>query len=178
MYIFAMVKRLYLLLGGDDGDVRVNFDRAEECIVQNVGKILRRSSMYHTEPWGFVSDKYFFNQAIEVETTLSPHEILSAILQIESKLGRYRKSEQYSSRTIDIDILFLDDIVLETSKLTIPHPRLHVRNFALIPLNEIAPTYLHPVFRKTVTQLLNGCSDTLIVTRCDETHFSGKEENK
>jgi len=173
-----MVKRLYLLLGGDDGDVMSSFFRAEESIAVNIGKIIRRSSLYQTEPWGFVSDKYFFNQAIEVETSLSAHDILSTILQIESNLGRSRNSEQYSSRTLDIDILFLDDIILETPKLTIPHPRLQLRKFALIPLNEIAPTFTHPVFRKTVAQLLNECSDTLIVTRWDETHFLGKEDNK
>ena len=166
-----MVRRLYLLLGGDVGDVLVNFNNAAGYIDQMVGKILRRSSLYHTEPWGFISDKYFFNQAIEVETTLAANKILKTILEIESKLGRYRSSDQYNSRTIDIDILFLDDIILETPKLVIPHPRLHLRKFALIPLIEIAPLYIHPVFRKTVSLLLKECADTLVVTRHDEVQF-------
>ena len=121
--------------------------RAREAIGKYCGRIIRASKIYETEPWGFVADTFFLNQALVIETTLSPIALLKQCLDTEEALGRVRAcgAERYSSRNIDIDILFYEDVVCETPELTLPHPRLHLRKFALEPLAEVAPEWRHPV---------------------------------
>lgn len=157
------MNKLYLLLGGNLGDKAKIFANALELINQRVGEVLERSSVYETEPWGFESDDFFWNQAILVETTLNPTDCLNTIQQIEKEVGRVRKDQQYVSRIIDIDILFYNDLVRDTELLEIPHPRMIDRNFVLIPMNEIAPDLIHPVFQKTISELMKDCNDDLKV---------------
>lgn len=133
---------------------------------ERCGTILKTSGIYETEPWGFECRESFYNQAVVIETPLSPLELLSTVLQIENELGRTRNPNQrYSSRSIDIDILFYDSEIIQTENLTIPHPLIRERNFVLIPLNEIVPDFLHPVFKKTVNELLLSSEDTLNVKK-------------
>ncbi|MDX9883550.1 MAG: 2-amino-4-hydroxy-6-hydroxymethyldihydropteridine diphosphokinase [Prolixibacteraceae bacterium] len=158
------MEELYLLLGGNLGDKQQIFSETERLIGLQLGRIVKKSHVYETEPWGFESDDLFWNQAIVVETGLTETKCLHVIHQIEKEVGRIRYNRQYSSRIIDIDILFYGDHVVLNHELEIPHPRMVNRKFVLVPLSEIAPDKLHPVWGKTIGQLLADCPDTLRVT--------------
>jgi len=149
----------YLLLGGNKGDVITALRKACVSIEKQIGTVLLQSSFYESEAWGFNSDN-FINQVMCVDTNLSPKQLLQQIHQIESNAGRVRtKNKEYEARTLDIDILFYDDSIIETNDLNIPHPRMHERRFTLLPLNEIAPDFIHPVFRLSINQLLQQTTD-------------------
>ncbi|WP_338792027.1 2-amino-4-hydroxy-6-hydroxymethyldihydropteridine diphosphokinase [Bernardetia sp. Wsw4-3y2] len=165
-------KTVFLVLGGNLGDREQNILEAKKNISLQIGKIELESSMYQTAAWGVENQPSFLNQVIQVSSLLSPQEILIQIDEIEKKLGRKRYQKWYA-RTIDIDILYYENLVLEekedTTKekkdLKIPHPFLHQRRFTLVPLVEIAPNFVHPVFDKTNKQLLEDCLDTLPVEK-------------
>jgi len=159
--------KLFLLLGGNLGDKRRIFARARGRLEEELGRIIRTSPVFETEPWGFQSDDLFWNQAILIETALSPGEVLKKTKAIELELGRVRKAERYCSRLIDIDLLFYDDLVLHEPRLELPHPRIIDRRFVLEPLAAIAPDLLHPVFGQTVMELLENCSDLLNVKKLE-----------
>ena len=159
------MNKLYILLGGNLGDKRTVFSEVQDKLNDRVGKITEQSSIYETEPWGFESSDIFWNQALEISTPLSPEEVLVQTQQIELELGRTGKTDQYDSRIIDIDILFYDDQIIHLENLIIPHPRLQERKFALVPLCEIAPELIHPVFQKSIRQLLDECQDTLWIEK-------------
>lgn len=146
-----------LLLGGNIGDVRGTFARAEALIAGRCGTILARSRDHWTEPWGFTDDRLFLNRALLAETLLGPAALMDALLAIEAELGRQRTTAgRYSARTIDIDILLIGGRVVELPALVVPHPRLHERAFALGPAADIAPGWRHPRLGRTVLQLLRG----------------------
>jgi 2-amino-4-hydroxy-6-hydroxymethyldihydropteridine diphosphokinase len=130
-----------------------------ELIEKQAGRIVYTSSVYETSPWGFQDDTYFLNQVVAIETLLSPFDLLAALLNIESAIGRIRTGKNYSSRLIDIDILFYGNQVIDQKHLKVPHPRLHERRFALVPLAEIAGELVHPVFSLTINQLVGQCMD-------------------
>ena len=157
--------KLYLLLGGNLGDKETIFSDVKRLLKEKVGEITARSNIYETEPWGFESEDMFWNQALEISTSLSPLEVLCETQQSEAELGRIRKSDRYDSRMIDIDILFFDNQIIELENLTVPHPRILERKFVLMPLAEIAPTFIHPIFQKTIGQLLLECTDNLRVEK-------------
>lgn len=154
--------KLYLLLGGNLGDRPLYLAQARERIAAQVGPIVQSSSLYETAAWGKTDQPAFLNQVLEVQTELSPELVLQGINGIEQELGRIRH-EHWGARVIDIDILFYDQLVLQTQRLTIPHPQLHLRRFTLLPLSEIAPQLQHPVLHQQVTQLLQACPDELPV---------------
>ncbi len=156
---------VYLLLGGNIGNIAFNFEKAKELIGKHIGFISDRSPVYCTEPWGFESKNMFYNQAVLVETKLTPGNVLSSILFIESKLGRKRK-KNVMDRIIDIDILFYNDQVINEKDLDIPHPRMHLRKFMLVPMSDINPQLKHPVFGKTISQLIEACNDDNAVFPC------------
>lgn len=152
------MNRVALLIGGNQGDRCALIAKATELIQQRIGSVVAASRIYETEPWGEFDTPQpnFFNRGLLVETTLTAHEVLRAALAIEAELGRVRKagSRLYSGRPMDIDLIFYNDEVIETPELTIPHPRMHQRQFVLEPLAEIMPEYRHPVLHKTVHELL------------------------
>lgn len=151
--------QLFLGTGGNLGNKQVNFDKVYKHIQNELGTILKCSSVYESTPWGFDSNNLFWNQVLWVETLLSPIEILNRIAKIEAKFGRKRTGEVYTSREMDIDILYFDDLVLDTETLTIPHPQIANRLFVLIPLAEIAPDLVHPVLQLSGVEMLNVCED-------------------
>lgn len=161
-----IMNEVYILLGGNLGDKPEIFEKTRKLINERVGSITKQSSVYVTEPWGFESE-LFWNQAIIAETTLDPLEVLKQTQTIETIMGRTRNSIHYEARTIDIDLLFYNDLVLSTSDLTLPHPKMGERKFALIPLNEIAPDKHHSVSGLKVQEMLRLCSDQLKVERID-----------
>jgi 2-amino-4-hydroxy-6-hydroxymethyldihydropteridine diphosphokinase len=156
---FLQLHTVYLLLGANLGDRRKNLLLAQYYIRQFCGNIAGTSCIYVTEPWGNHNQPDYYNQSLLLHTGKSPFQLLNALRRIEKKLGR-RTKNQNSARTLDIDILFYDDIIFQTSKLSIPHPRLHLRNFTLKPLAELNKDLLHPVFNKTIAGLQKDCADT------------------
>lgn len=154
-----MKNQIYLLTGGNLGDRHGLLERAKKKIVEKIGKVVKESSIYETTPWGFNSEQDFLNQVLYVSTDLPSKEVLNKCFEIENELGRVRQSEQYSSRTIDIDILFYNDEIIHEQELIIPHERLHKRRFTLEPLVEIAPNLIHPVIKKSISEILKECND-------------------
>lgn len=157
--------RVILLSGGNSGDVKRTLQTVQQLVNDRVGAVLRCSHRYESDAWGFETPDRFSNQALEVSTDLSPEAVLDAVQAIECELGRDRTAEaaerectgsNYVSRTIDIDILFYDDEVIATDRLTVPHPLLAEREFALVPLCEIMRTRRHPVTGQTVSEMLEA----------------------
>jgi 2-amino-4-hydroxy-6-hydroxymethyldihydropteridine diphosphokinase len=155
--------QVLLLLGTNLGNQELNLQSAIANISNKIGFILKKSSVYITEPWGFVHDNNFYNQVLLLETNLDPEPLLKEILRIEKEMGRDRDNNGYAARIIDIDILFYDDLVMNQENLKIPHPLLHQRKFTLIPLAEIVPEKIHPVLMLNCRELLNNCSDPSLV---------------
>ncbi|MBS1586132.1 MAG: 2-amino-4-hydroxy-6-hydroxymethyldihydropteridine diphosphokinase [Bacteroidetes bacterium] len=155
---------VYLLLGSNEGRREDWLNKAIDLLTKDCGKVAARSAIYETAAWGKEDQPDFLNMAVAVETELNPREILECTQAIEQQLGRQR-TEKWGRRTLDIDILFYDGLVVSQPDLQIPHPYIQERRFALAPLAEIAPELLHPVFRRTITQLLSGCTDPLEVRR-------------
>jgi 2-amino-4-hydroxy-6-hydroxymethyldihydropteridine diphosphokinase len=159
-----MNKKVFLLLGTNQGDKLNNLSMARASIEKMIGSVIRSSEVYKTSPWGKTDQEDFYNQAIEIRSPLPAEELLQSILEIEKQIGRTR-TEKWGPRLIDIDILLYGREIIEKPTLIIPHPRMHERKFALIPLCEIAPHMEHPVFNITIEQLLQQCKDDLKVDK-------------
>lgn len=157
--------KVFLGIGGNIGDKRKNFIRTHELINQKLGKIITKSSVYETPPWGFYSEDAFWNQVLVIETKFEAEELLWRIHEIEELLGRERGKEQYSSRPMDIDILYFDEEYFETKDLIIPHSKIQKRKFVLVPLVEIAPDFKHPLVRMTNVQMLENCRDESVIKK-------------
>ena len=145
---------VYLLLGSNLGNRKEILDKAIELINDKIGVIISKSKDYETKPWGVTDQPDFLNLAISIYTTLKPLEILQQTQAIENQLGRVRK-EKWGARLIDIDIMFYGNEIINEPNLKVPHPLMQERDFALIPLAEIAPHFVHPVLGKTVLELRN-----------------------
>ncbi|MFO8067696.1 MAG: 2-amino-4-hydroxy-6-hydroxymethyldihydropteridine diphosphokinase [Bacteroidales bacterium] len=160
-----MKNKVFILLGGNVGDVQDTFKKCIDKINLQVGQCVNMSEVYISEPWGFKSENLFYNQALFVETTLNPSELLKHLLFLEKLFGRERDKEKkgFSSRKLDIDILFFNDLILDSEDLSIPHSFLHKRRFALRPMLDIAPVLVHPVYNKTIMQLFTDCKDNSYV---------------
>ena len=161
-FVDMRMNKAYLLLGGNIGDRLTNLVKARQLLKDNFGDIFKYSQVYETASWGRDDQPDFLNQALLVETNLSPQQLMRNILFIEEKLGRIR-TEKNVSRIIDIDILFFNEETIVTKNIIIPHPQIQNRNFVLNPLNELAPELEHPILKKTVNELLLDCDDNLAV---------------
>ncbi len=159
--------QLILSLGGNLGNKAQIFSETSDLIENEVGKVMDASPVYETPPWGFVSETRFWNQVLAVKTSLDPMEVLHKIRKIEKHFGRKRKAGIYMSRKMDIDILFYDDLAMETGELTIPHRHISERRFVLAPLCDILPELVHPVNGKLAKEMLAECSDKSEVKRLD-----------
>ena len=148
------MNKTFLGLGSNLEDREGKLTQAIHKIQEKIGIVVSRSSFYDTAPWGFVSSHRFLNAVVEVDTPLTPQELLASTQSIEQALGRKTKNSQsYEDRPIDIDILYYNQMVLKEEGLTIPHPLLQERDFVLRPLLEIAPLWEHPLLHKTTQTL-------------------------
>lgn len=152
----------YLLIGGNLGNRLLSLQQACDSIQQSCGRIVKQSSIFETAAWGITNQPSFYNQALALATPLEPLMLMQSLLNIETQMGRLRV-QKMGPRTIDIDILLYNNLTLQTPLLTVPHPRLTERRFALTPLAEIAPAVIHPTTNKTILQLLDACTDKLDV---------------
>ena len=160
------MNKTVILLGGNVGNTELVFQEANVHIDQDLGRIVKESSVYRTDAWGVEDQPAYLNQVIVVETNLSPQEVLAGCLSIEKKLGRDREEEKrWHSRILDLDVLFYENEIINTEDLIVPHPRISERNFVLVPLSEIMPEYLHPVHNKTIREILKESSDKLRVSK-------------
>ncbi|MEO6914511.1 MAG: 2-amino-4-hydroxy-6-hydroxymethyldihydropteridine diphosphokinase [Chitinophagaceae bacterium] len=157
----------FLLIGGNIGDRRGFLNQARSLLELHSGKEVMFSCIYETAAWGKEDQSAFLNQALALSTTLTAEELLKNILHAEIEIGRERR-EKYGARIIDIDILFFNNEIYNLKDLVIPHQQLPYRRFALKPLAEIAPDFIHPVLNKSVVELLEECTDPLDVTVFDD----------
>ncbi len=166
-----MKHHVYILTGGNQGDVVVQLTLAANMLIQRLGELVVASSMYETEPWGMPSAPMFMNQVLCFRSALHPMKMIKATLGIEREMGRTRSPGVPGSRNIDIDILFIDSMIISEPGLEVPHPRMHLRRFALQPMCDIAPDFIHPIFGKSISYLLSICGDPLLVSRPDANLF-------
>lgn len=150
-----------ILLGGNLGNIVQNFNKTIQLISASTGSIKQKSSLYQSKSWGFSVDELFLNQVIVLQTHLTAFELLDRTQEIEKKMGRTKKTIEgaYCSRLIDIDILFFNEAIIDSERLTVPHPKLHLRHFTLAPLTEILPNFVHPKLNKTMAWLLEHSED-------------------
>ncbi|MEO5978030.1 MAG: 2-amino-4-hydroxy-6-hydroxymethyldihydropteridine diphosphokinase [Chryseolinea sp.] len=159
-----MNQSVFLLLGTNMGDRRKNLSDGLWAIEARAGSIRKRSHIYETAPWGKTDQSAFYNQAIQIATFLKPKDLLEQLHAIESTMGRLR-NEKWGERIIDIDILLYGSDIIESETLTIPHPQLPYRKFALAPLAELADDFIHPKMFQTIHELLKNCEDQLEVKK-------------
>ena len=149
-----------ILIGSNQGQRELIISQSIKMLAERCGEVLLVSSLYETEPWGFIAEQNFLNQVVALDTEMNPYDLLRELLMIEKELGRKRHDvEGYESRPIDLDILYYDDMIINDDDLILPHPRLHKRRFALMPLCDIAADFIHPVFKRSNRELLNECED-------------------
>lgn len=149
-----------ILIGSNQGQRELTISQSIKMLAERCGEVFLLSSLYETEPWGFIAEQNFLNQVVALDTEMNPYDLLRELLMIEKELGRKRHDvEGYESRPIDLDILYYDDMIINDDDLILPHPRLHKRRFALMPLCDIAADFIHPVFKRSNRKLLNECED-------------------
>jgi 2-amino-4-hydroxy-6-hydroxymethyldihydropteridine diphosphokinase len=154
----------FLLIGSNMGNRQEVLLHATEMIVESCGPILQQSAIYQTAPWGLQTQDDFLNQAIHIQTKFNAQRLLKEVLKIEEMLGR-KRTITYGPRVIDIDILFFDSEIIQEENLVVPHPQIQNRRFVLVPMAEIAPGFVHPLFKKNILQLLKECPDMLAVQK-------------
>jgi 2-amino-4-hydroxy-6-hydroxymethyldihydropteridine diphosphokinase len=154
----------YILLGGNLGDRAAYLRQAQQTLATTAGAIVAASAFYETAAWGVENQPAFLNQVLAVRTQLPAPELLAACQAAEQQAGRERL-QHWGTRTLDVDILLYGQAIIATPTLTVPHPALPARRFALVPLAEIAPQLLHPQLHQTVAELLAHCLDPLAVVQ-------------
>lgn len=155
---------VYIQLGSNIGERESFITKSMHKVEDDIGKIITASSIFETTAWGNENQNNFLNSVIEIKTPFDAFTILQKSQEIENNLGRER-SDKWGERTIDIDILFYNNKIINTKELTVPHPLIQKRKFVLVPLSEIAPNYMHPILKKNISTLLSESKDTQKVLR-------------
>ncbi|RTL52085.1 MAG: 2-amino-4-hydroxy-6-hydroxymethyldihydropteridine diphosphokinase [Sphingobacteriales bacterium] len=156
----------YILLGSNLGNRIAFIHAAINEIEKQCGQLIAASSIYETEAWGVEQQPPYLNQVIAITTSLLPEQLMQTLLDIELQLGR-KRTKRFAERTIDLDILLINNLIIYTSLLTVPHPAMQQRKFVLLPLQEIAPQIIHPLTQLSITEMLQACTDTLRVEKIE-----------
>lgn len=151
-------------LGSNMGDRKMSMEGAVSLLSERIGPIESLSGMFESPPWGYESDAVYINCCVAIHTALDPLDLMDIALEIEREMGRIREGSGYSDRVIDVDLLLCGDLVVDHPRLIIPHPRMSLRRFVLLPLAEIAPDLLHPVSGLSISELLERCPDQSLLT--------------
>lgn len=157
--------KFWILAGGNMGDTRQILKDALVKMEELAVELVYSSSLYESEPWGFDSNQHFINQLFVFESDLLPDHFMHSLLKIENDLGRKRENNGYSARTIDLDIIFIGNLVYSSNVLDVPHARMHIRKFALLPCVEYKADFRHPIYKKTLEELLYSCEDSSSVAK-------------
>ncbi len=160
------MEQIFLGLGTNVNPKEAYLLEAKAYIEEEIGPIIKVSSLYETAAWGKTDQSDFMNQVIKVQSQLSPIALLDTVLAIEKKMGRVR-IEKWAERIIDIDLLLYGQEMIQEARLVVPHPFISVRNFVLAPLVEIAPDFIHPVAQVSIAALYQQCPDQLAVRRIE-----------
>ncbi|MDG1888912.1 MAG: 2-amino-4-hydroxy-6-hydroxymethyldihydropteridine diphosphokinase [Flavobacteriaceae bacterium] len=152
------MSKVYFSIGSNKGNRSGLINEAIDKIDIAIGRVELKSNIYETKSWGFNSNN-FYNICLLIESSISPDLILNKILIIEKEMGRLKTGDQYNDRCVDIDILFVDDIIVNSKNLIIPHPRIQLRKFVLTPMLDLAPDLIHPILNKSIRQLELECDD-------------------
>lgn len=157
--------KAYLGLGSNIGE-RIGYIEDALSEIKNIKNtnVVKVSSVYETEPWGNVDQDDYLNSVIEIDTGLDAQNLLNELKLIEKKIGR-TENQRWAQREIDIDLLFYGNEILESEFMTVPHPQIEKRKFVLVPMSELNADFIHPVFKKTISQLLSETKDELNVTK-------------
>lgn len=158
------MNQAYILIGGNTGNRVNNLTKACRLLEERCGRIKVRSAVYETQAWGITDQRDFLNQAVLLETEFPAAELMDTLLEVEEAMGR-KRGERNGPRNIDMDIILFNDDVIDTSRLKVPHPRMHLRRFVMVPMCELAPDLAHPVTGKKMSRLLRECKDRLVVER-------------
>ncbi|HBR17526.1 MAG: 2-amino-4-hydroxy-6-hydroxymethyldihydropteridine diphosphokinase [Deltaproteobacteria bacterium RIFCSPLOWO2_12_FULL_43_16] len=170
-----MQHTVFISIGSNIGDRLKNCKKAIENLVNRKRiKLIKASSFYETEPWGEIAQDWFINYVVQIETTFDAKAVLNLLQSIENGFGK-KRIKKGGPRIIDFDILFFDEEVIGTENLNVPHPLLHKRRFVLMPLNEIASNFVHPVLKRSVANLLKGLDDSKKVARYYNLKLTGNE---
>lgn len=155
------MNKVFLSLGANLGNKAKNLSSAIELILNEIGTVEKVSGVYNSEPWGFEAEHCFYNMIVEVHTELNPQDLLRSCQNVEKTIGRIKTHDTfgYTSRVIDIDIVFYEDQIINEEHLIIPHYLMHERFFVLKPMNELAPNFVHPKLKKSIAELLKECDD-------------------
>ncbi len=156
------MNNIYILLGANLGNSLQQILHAEQKLITKIGNLVCKSSLYESAAWGVENQPSFLNQVLVLNTTLDPYTCLTICQEIEHELGRVRLVK-WGARVIDIDILYFNNEIINTTNLIVPHPYIAERKFTLEPLSEIAPKYIHPILDKSQEELLKQCNDPLDV---------------
>jgi 2-amino-4-hydroxy-6-hydroxymethyldihydropteridine diphosphokinase len=162
VFSFGVMNDVYILLGGNLGNRQAMLANARQAIARKLGVLTAQSAIYETAPWGVPEQPAYLNQVVVCQTAKTPMATLRALQAVEKMLGRKRE-EKWHARTIDIDILYFQQRIIDLPELTVPHPQIPNRRFTLVPLLEIAPDFIHPVLQQTHAKLLQDCPDPLWV---------------
>ena len=155
-----------LIIGGNVGDRLANLKKTISLLKVEGAEISLVSSVFKTEPWGYISESWFYNMVLKVDIRLELKSFFTILQGIEKEMGRLEKTtEGYADRIIDIDILFFNEVIIQEDNLQVPHPRLHLRKFVLEPLKEVLPDLIHPVLKKSIRELSEECEDSSVVIK-------------
>ncbi|MCQ2306746.1 MAG: 2-amino-4-hydroxy-6-hydroxymethyldihydropteridine diphosphokinase [Bacteroidales bacterium] len=161
---------VFILIGSNIGERESLLERACALVGEFCGRIIGKSAVYESEPWGFEAEQWFLNQVIEIETELPPDDLMLKLMDIEKDLGRDRTTPHkgYVSRPMDLDILYYGNKIVDTEYVTAPHPRLHLRRFTLMPLCDVAPDFINSKMKMSNARLLELCNDEGLVKKYEK----------
>jgi 2-amino-4-hydroxy-6-hydroxymethyldihydropteridine diphosphokinase len=158
-------RSIYLCIGGNLGEREDNLEETRMFLNFNFGDVIAVSSVFESEAWGMNDAPAFLNQVVLIKSELSDQELLTEIAELEEFYDRERADDKYLDREMDVDILLIDDAVIQSEGLEVPHPRMALRRFVLEPLCELAPDLMHPVLKKSIKELLDECQDKSLVKK-------------